>query len=241
MYHYKQNFALLNEIGTFLLFTQCMETEHTPTSSQSIQLEEILKLERGQEVDFITNFQFDKSGDLWVGTFSSGIYQVKVGSTINFSTANSLLPDDRINDLFIDTYNKLWVATDSGFASFQNTTWELFNDKNIPLTNNTIHQIAINSNNEVLVGYGNVENGGLLLRTQGGNWTTLTTMNSNLPCNLILDIETSEKGNFWASTAQFMGQGGVVKIENEKIIQVLNTENSDLLYNWIDNIEVTPE
>ena len=221
-----------------ILFTYCGDDD-TEAVPQKIHLTEAYNLEVMEESNFIVDFQFAKDETLWIGTFDGGLFHI-IGNEIKiFNVANSPLPDNHINDLFIDHLDRLWIATNNGFAMYNEGNWEVYTSSNAPFAVKHVSEIAVNKKKEILVGHGDVIDGGLLFRTENGNWKSYTTDNSKLPCNVINEIELTSEGNFWVSTAQFQGKGGVVKFENEVITDVLSVENSDLLYNFIDNIEVT--
>ncbi|CAN0430879.1 unnamed protein product, partial [Ectocarpus fasciculatus] len=188
---------------------------------------------------FITAFQFKDQETVWIGTFNTGIYRTSGSSSVNYNTSNSPLPDDRINDLFVDHLDRLWMATDNGFAMLHEEAWEVYTMDNTPLLMPRISQIVVNGSDEIMIGNGNASEGGVLHRTKDGGWKNYTSENSLLPCNLILDIELEGDDVFWVSTAQLLGIGGVAKIENASITQVFNIEETGLLYNWIDNIEIS--
>ena len=66
---------------------------------------------------YIFNMVVDKTGILWVGTWSSGLYKIKWhndGKRISLAVADSLvgeLPDQNIRALFMDKKNELWIGT----------------------------------------------------------------------------------------------------------------------------------
>lgn len=205
---------------------------------RSIQLVEKFTVESNQDLDFITNFQFKSDGSVWIGTFNSGLYHVTQDGTIHYDTDNSPVPNNRVNDLYLDGSEKLWIATDNGFASYLNEDWAVFTIDNTPLFIERVSQIAVDSKSNVLVGNGSAIEGGLILFTSDGDWKTYTPDNSLMPCSLILDIEVTDENWFWVSTGQNQGKGGIVLLEGDIITRALNIEETGLLYNWIDEIEI---
>ncbi len=225
-------------LACLLSFTACRNDDADAVPS-TIHLEEAHHLETMKTGNFIVDFQFAKDEILWVGTFKGGVFQLSGSEVRIFNVANSPLPDNRINDLFIDHLDRLWIATGQGFAMYDKGHWEVYTSANAPLAVDQVSEIAVNKKNEVLLGNGNVIEGGLLFRSESGNWKAYSDSNSKLPCNVIHEIEIAPDGSFWISTAQFQGKGGIVKFENEDITEVLSVENSGLLYNFVDNIEIT--
>lgn len=235
IFRVRQNFTFYL-LASLLLFSSCNNEEDT-IKTYSLELIEAYNLDL--EVDnFIIDFQFLNDETLWIGTFNGGVYYVSGSEIINFNASNSPLPNNMINDIFIDFQECVWIATNEGFAKYDHGNWEVYTALNTPLTGGYVSEIAVNKKNEVLVGNGNATEGGLIFRNKAGTWKNYTTANSILPCSIIFEIELVESDNFWVSTGQLSGKGGVVKFENETITDVLNIENSGLLYNWIDNIEI---
>jgi len=220
-----------------IIFIQCRDKESIVVSPKAIVIKEAYLLESNEDLDFIRNFGFAKDGSIWIGTFHSGVYRLSGDKIINFNKSNSPLPDNTINDLFIDNFDIVWVATGNGFAKYEEKSWKTYTIENAPLTLESVSQIAVNDHGEILIGNGNAVDGGLLFRNRHDEWKNYTTNNSELPCSHILDIKLSNNV-FWVSTGQLLGEGGVVRFENEKVNNLLNIENTGLLYNWIDNIEV---
>jgi signal transduction histidine kinase/ligand-binding sensor domain-containing protein len=60
----------------------------------------------------------DRSGSLWIGTFSDGLYRV-AGSTVEHFTTKDGLSGDSVHDLQEDREGNLWVATDGGLDCFR--------------------------------------------------------------------------------------------------------------------------
>jgi ligand-binding sensor domain-containing protein len=228
------NSSLLLFLLGLVFFTHCKNSDPALEILKTIHPVEIHKLESDENLDFITTFQFADDETIWVGTFNRGIYHISGNGIINFNTTNSSLPNNRINDLFIDNLNKLWIATNNGLAMYQNNQWEVYNSENTPLLSPNVNQVVVNNRNEILIGGGNVIDGGLFFRTQGGQWKKYSEENSLLPYNVILDIELSNDQNFWIGTGK-----GIAKFENQRITNVLNIEKSGLLYNWVDNLEIS--
>lgn len=224
----------------FLLFGIGCQTnveQETPT----IGLSKTHYLNLLNDDDFIVEFEFDKNGVLWIGTFNGGIHRITDKGTTVFDTSNSSLPDNRINDIFIDHLNRVWVATFNGYATFENEQWRASTVDNSPLLIPFVSEISVNTQNEILLGNGNATEGGLLFRNRNGVWKSFTTENSDLACNIILDIELTEDDGFWVGTGQFLRLGAIIKFENETITEILSTENTELLYNNFDYLEINDD
>lgn len=207
------------------------------TEGSTIDIIKELTIDIIEEGNFITNFEYDKTGILWIGTFNGGLIKVDNDQFTNYTTNNSALPGNLINDIFIDQNSKVWVATNFGFAAFENEVWSFYTSANTPLVVDNVSAIRVNKKNEVLVGNGNVSEGGLLLFSEG-NWKNFTTDNSILPCSAIHEIEVADDGSFWVGTYQLLGKGGLVKVSNGEITQLYDKDNNGLLYNTLSDIEI---
>lgn len=225
-------------VALAILFSNCEESDSP--KANTIKLVELLTLNDLDTDDFIVDFQFDTNGILWVASFYGDLYRIANNDTVIFNELNSPLQSDKINDIFIDYKNRVWIATNNGFAKYENGNWEINDMENTPLAISRVSQIAVNRKDEILIGNGSAIEGGLLFLTSDGLWKNYNTNNSKLPCTLTYEIELTEDDNFWISTAQYQGFGGVVKFENETITDVFN-KYSGLLYNHIDNIEITSQ
>ena len=73
------------------------------------------------------------------------------------------------------------------------------------------------------------------MKYDGTNWTLFTPENSILPCRIINDIFTDKDNNTWVTTWQYQGNGGIVKINDDKWT-LFNSENSIIPYNHADKI-----
>lgn len=70
---------------------------------------------------FVRDFIFDKSGDLWAGTYSSGIIRTgKDGKTESFSKENGKINTNVINSVFISSKGKIYAATLEGISHLEN-------------------------------------------------------------------------------------------------------------------------
>lgn len=71
---------------------------------------------------YITDIKVDGSNNKWIGTFDSGIFYFSPDgqqTIYHFTTKNSPLPSNLINDISIDAQNgKVYIATSKGLVSF---------------------------------------------------------------------------------------------------------------------------
>ncbi|MFP4844747.1 ABC transporter substrate-binding protein [Winogradskyella sp. PE311] len=114
-------------IGTFsglrvLFNTAGFYDDPNPVLSSIIILEDGIPKEL-LESQSITDIESDGSNNKWVGTVDSGIFYFSPdgqNTIYHFTTDNSPLPSDRINDISIDPNNGIvYIATTKGMLSFK--------------------------------------------------------------------------------------------------------------------------
>lgn len=67
-------------------------------------------------------------GDLWVGT-EQGVFKISddQDKVLNhYTIKNSKLPNNTINSMYADPYNRLWIGTDAGIAKIENKDWDVY-------------------------------------------------------------------------------------------------------------------
>ena len=93
-----------------------------------VQAEEIVILDNGIPKEllaeqFISDIKVDGSNNKWVGTIGSGLFYFSSDgqeTIYHFTTANSPLPSNNINDISLDTDNGVvYIATDRGLVAFR--------------------------------------------------------------------------------------------------------------------------
>tara|TARA_R110002111_G_scaffold103778_3_gene160927 strand:- start:1235 stop:3619 length:2385 start_codon:yes stop_codon:yes gene_type:complete len=114
-------------VGTFsglrvLYNTSGFYEDNNPTLSSIIILEDGIAKEL-LESQTITDIEVDGSNNKWIGTVDSGVFYFSPdGQTTiyHFTSDNSPLPSNRINDISIDSENGLvYIATIKGLLSFK--------------------------------------------------------------------------------------------------------------------------
>lgn len=221
----------------------CGDKNDNPTPKHTIEgktfiVDEVYKFNEIKEGNFITQFEFDTNGVLWVATFNGGVLRVENKEVTQYKADNADIGSDTINDLFIDPNNQVWIATNKGFSLFEKGEWRKYDTSNTPLFENYISEVGVNKSGDILVGNGRAGTGGMLLYSNG-SWRTFTSENSAIPSTIIKEIETTSAGDFWVGTSMFQGKGGLVKVSDGAIEQVYDATTSGLLYNAVDNIELT--
>ncbi|MBK0384062.1 response regulator [Pedobacter sp. SD-b] len=97
----------------------------------------------------------DYKNDIWVGLFDEGVLWLQPDSGGNYQlkqvyNAKNLLSTNRINQLFIDSFDILWIATSGGgvhYIDLRAKPFALINKENSTIPDNYITAIYENQNN----------------------------------------------------------------------------------------------
>ena len=83
--------------------------------------------------NYLTSIEIDNNGVMWIGSSDAGLIRFYNGTWINYTRENSPLPGNMINDLVIDRFGNVWIATNSGLASFNGSSWNIYDTRTSPL------------------------------------------------------------------------------------------------------------
>lgn len=84
----------------------------------------------------------DAQNNVWIGTFSDGLYQLSGGSWGVESLATGM-SSNSINDVVIDDAGRIWVGTDYGLNVFDGSGWQVYRMDNSELADNGIRAMAV--------------------------------------------------------------------------------------------------
>ena len=174
-----------------------------------------------------------KEGDyLWVGT-SAGLVKLNTvdGRTIFFNKTNSVLPENTINAIAIDSSGNKWFGTNYGLVKYDGINWNVLNTSNSGLPSNKITTITIENNDVIWFG----TDGGGLAKFDGTNWTVFNTNNTEfgLPGNEIWTLEIDNKGIKWIGTNY-----GMASYSETQWFTHYNTGNTPIPSNYISSIAI---
>jgi hypothetical protein len=104
----------------------------------------------GLSSDAISSITSDSTGGVWLGTRGKGLpYHAVAGVTrvtrsgvTVFTLMNSSLPAGDVNALCCDDANRIWAATDSGFAIFAGGSWRPFLPKDFGMPDNAVGSLV---------------------------------------------------------------------------------------------------
>jgi ligand-binding sensor domain-containing protein len=132
-----------------------------------------------------------------------------------FDSNNSLLPENSVRCLTIDSAGIVWVGTDYGLASFNNGTWNVYYTFNSALPDNAIRSLDVDQNGHLWVG--TFSNG--VAKFDGISWVSYNTQNSPLPDDYVRSIAIDTLGTKWFGTI-----GGLAEFDdNNWIIHTITT------------------
>ena len=156
------------------------------------------------------NYTFDKDVSalalkgniLWAGTWGGVLRWDLTSDTYTKYTLADGLADNYIHDLAIDDLNRVWAATDSGLSMFNGTTWTTYDNSNSPIPGDSVHLVAVSSDNRVWLHSRSINGswGEGLTVFNGSTWTTYTEANSGIPDDDVRAIAIDHNNHVWIGT-----------------------------------------
>ncbi|MBN3035817.1 MAG: outer membrane beta-barrel protein [Bacteroidales bacterium] len=172
----------------------------------------------------------DREGNIWAGTFMSGLALLKGDQWKIFNRSNSGLPHEVVNALAVDPSGRIWIGTDGGgLACYDGANWKVYTSRNSGLPSNVVMSIFCQENGTVWVG---TYFGGIAA-FDGENWQVYNPGNSGMLSEKIICITADTSGIIWAGT-----HGGGVASFNGTSWRTYNERNSDLPNDFIYSITV---
>ena len=154
----------------------------------------------------ITTIKQDCSNNYYIVTEAEYINQIKISSGYlhKFSKGNwtkidrlgDLSLEDKVNDVTIDKYNNVLIATSLGFAVMQGNSSFLYDINNSPLPDNNIFKIAVDSCNTYYLG---IPNYGIWVKNNE-NWSYFNYQNSFNGIEDFNFIYVDSKNFVWVGT-----------------------------------------
>jgi Two component regulator propeller./Bacterial regulatory helix-turn-helix proteins, AraC family./Y_Y_Y domain. len=145
-------------------------------------------------------FETDKSGNLWIATFT-GIYRYSADKKqiFNYNKQNTDLNSDEIFELTFDSKGRLWVGTMTGFSVFEVKDDKLLKIKLPDIKGNIV---KVNYIYEDLAGnlWICTERGGLFMLDQDLTQVKTFKETDGLSDNSVCAIIESNTGEYWIST-----------------------------------------
>ena len=179
---------------------------------------------------WVNSIEKDKNGNVWIGTLG-GLLKYD-GSQFTLINERDGLQDNSITELYSDD-DGLWVGTDNGLVNIKNGIIKTI----VPIEKNglgfeNIQSISKSSDGVYFIGTAN----GVSLYDPNSFRKMTSLEGMPIPPNWtsgILDLKFDKDGFLWAAS----GVNGLLKIKNERIERVFNTENSSLESNYVNQLE----
>ena len=187
---------------------------------------EVRKLEFEFKVEYVRAILIDNRGNLWIG-YNNGLikYTVKTGEYIHISDNKGELLDKRVNSLYMDSKNRIWVGTWGGAACYSEGKWSYYTTEN-GLINNMVNVIFEDKIGSIWFCSYDVKDGGVSI-LDSNSWQYINTENG-LPNINVTAIMQESNDNIWVGTG-FYDKGGaaIFSFDGQKyvLLKQLNLED----------------
>lgn len=168
----------------------------------------IFTIADGLPTNQITSSAITKDGIKWFGTDRGELVKFDGYKWVVFSEEDC---GYYINDIAIDDYGHLWIASSDSVCEFDGSKWTN-HSFDYEIQGNGITKIAIDISGNIWVG----TYGGGVLEYDRDKWTTYNSDWNELGSSSVTDIAIDNAGNKWFATFQpkeFWETGGVSKFD----------------------------
>jgi len=165
--------------------------------------------------DYLTCVAIEKGFIKWVGTLNKGLLVYDDRTWKVFDMSNSILPDNKVNFIYIDPSNTKWICTDYGLVKIVDNDWTLYNTGNSGLPDNRISSVF---NDGTRIWIGTYSKG--VVTFDGSVWTEYNTQNWHLPSNRITYLTETWNAR-WICT-----DNGLFKYIDSTHYKIYNTSNT---------------
>ena len=138
----------------------------------------------------------DKGTQIWIGT-SGGLYvrSKSTGAIILTYTIDNGLPSSYVNDIVVDPFDNVWVATRKGLAKFDGSSWTIY-DQSSGLPNKEISGITVDQSGNIWV----FSFWGTLSKLESDDTWTNYGASEGFPSLTSKAIQAGTNGNIWIAT-----------------------------------------
>lgn len=103
--------------------------------------------EQGMPDDHLSGVAQESNGRIWMSLYNGGstgygLASFFQGQWISYTESNSDIPDDIVYDVFVDSQDRVWAATQSGIGLLDNGSWTVWNNTNSDLVTNIIRDFT---------------------------------------------------------------------------------------------------
>jgi len=192
----------------FLCFSSCETEELVPDPTKFYADQTIL----GEYA--IQSIAFDSKGTAWIGTFNNGLIKYSLTETVNFDSSNSLVQNDMIWDIAIDSKDNIWIGG-NGLTKYDGTKFTRFTTENSIIPEDVIWAIAIDSEDNVWFSSCRSRSGGIV-KYNGLDFEVFTPDNSELPANSVEGIAIDSYDNVWLTSFDNTTESSLVRFANNQ-------------------------
>jgi ligand-binding sensor domain-containing protein len=182
-----------------------------------------------------TKIYADKSNNVYFTTFKGLVIYDGQNWSVMDST-NTKLPTNRVMGVFKDSKNRLWIGTNKGNIRIDGQTVKEFKDSDTPLATSTLTKGFEDSNGNIWFSLYEKfpQTKGFTKLKADGTWEIISTENSDIPRNDVLDFAIDEKNNrIWLS----LNRVGLSMFDGENW-QTFTPENSNVPSTYIQSISI---
>ncbi|HOY85072.1 MAG: T9SS type A sorting domain-containing protein [Candidatus Cloacimonetes bacterium] len=170
-----------------------------------------------------TCLEFDGQGNPWIGSNGNGLYIRQNDVWQHYSSQNSGLPGDLIDDITKDQQGRMWMLTNDGIAVNDNGNWQVYNHLNAPFEPQGFSALACDAQNRIWV-----RNGPQLCRCENGTWSAWAVPSTGSGTYGDCELGFDALGRVWVG----LGIHGVGIFDGTDW-QVWNQSNSQLQDSWV--------
>jgi len=155
----------------------------------------------------------DTNDNLWFGTSNHGVFKLSKNKLENLND-NTGLPDNRINSIYEDKENSIWLGTGSGLFRLRKAPFITLTSRQ-GLSGNYVRSVLSHSNGSIWVGSSKGLN-----KIQNNTISTVIPSNNKLPVS-VLSLAEGENNQVLVGTYT----QGVFKVVNNELVPFINKSN----------------
>ena len=122
------------------------------TAKEETEKQDVYKISATVSNQNITDFQEDEQGYIWIGT-TRGLNRFNAHEYRQYYSSNDSLqlPGDRIQDIFMDSHKRLWIATTNGTCQYTDQGNFHQIPINVPYNNKNGHQVIESKDGKIFL------------------------------------------------------------------------------------------
>ncbi len=186
-------------------------------------------------IKWTTGVYADKLGNVWFSSFD-GLIKYDGKSWNVLDTSNSALPSNRIMGVFLDSKKRMWIGTDKGNIRIDGKDIENFKSTDNPLKTSTLTKGYEDKDGNIWFALYEKfpQSKGFAKYSSNGEWTVISSSNSKMPRNDVLDFVINEKTNtVWFS----INRVGITQFDG-KNWATFTPDNSEVPSTYIQSLAI---